>query len=61
VARADADPPARPALSPQGPTAVELGRDSTAFERASAEWSKATVSHRGKVGQGDHKSEQWLG
>lgn len=35
---------------------------STAFERAGKEWSRASVSHRGKVGSGgDHKSEAWLG
>jgi hypothetical protein len=45
-----------------GPSAKELNRDSTSFERARAEWSKATVSHRGKVGaQGDAKSANWLG
>ncbi|PSC74417.1 hypothetical protein C2E20_2477 [Micractinium conductrix] len=44
-----------------GPSAREVNRDSTSFERASADWSRATVSHRGKVGGGDHKSEAWLG
>lgn len=46
----------------QGPSAKEVNRDSTAFERARAEWSKATVSHRGKVGGGgDAKAQNWLG
>jgi len=46
----------------KGPSAKELGRDSTSFERARAEWGKATVSTRGKVGsQGDSKSAHWLG
>ncbi|KAL6772190.1 CGL141 [Auxenochlorella protothecoides x Auxenochlorella symbiontica] len=46
----------------QGPSAKESNRDTTSFERASAAWSQATVSHRGKVGSGgDHKSENWLG
>ncbi len=45
-----------------GPSAKELNRDSTSFERARAEWSKATVSHRGKVGSsGDAKAANWLG
>jgi hypothetical protein len=40
----------------------ELNRDSTSFERSRAEWSKATVSIRGKVGaQGDASSNNWLG
>lgn len=34
----------------QGPSAKEVNRDSTAFERARAEWGRAAVSHRGKVG-----------
>ena len=40
-----------PHLPPQGPSAAEVNRDSTSFERARAEWSTATVSHRGKVGR----------
>eukprot|EP00877_Chromochloris_zofingiensis_P013492 jgi/Chrzof1/8397/Cz03g09050.t1 len=36
--------------------------DMTAFERARAEWSTATMSHRGRVGGGgDNKSMNWLG
>lgn len=38
------------------------GGDATVFERASADWGKATMSHRRGVGSGgDHKSEAWLG
>lgn len=45
-----------------GPPAREVNRDTTAFERARAEWGRSAVSHRGKVGGGgDHKSETWLG
>ncbi|KAL4419554.1 hypothetical protein ABPG77_006885 [Micractinium sp. CCAP 211/92] len=45
-----------------GPSAREVNRDTTTFERARAEWGRSTVSHRGKVGAGgDHKSETWLG
>ncbi|KAL4431489.1 hypothetical protein ABPG75_006745 [Micractinium tetrahymenae] len=45
-----------------GPSAKEVNRDTTAFERARAEWGRSAVSHRGKVGAGgDHKSETWLG
>jgi hypothetical protein len=45
-----------------GPSAKEINRDSTSFERARAEWGKATVSARGKVGSnGDAKSNAWLG
>jgi hypothetical protein len=34
----------------------------TSFEQARAQWSTATVSHRGKVGsQGDATSNNWLG
>ncbi len=40
----------------------EVNRDSTSFERSRAEWSKAAVSIRGKVGaQGDASSNNWLG
>lgn len=36
--------------------------DMTSFERARAQWSTATVSHRGKVGaQGDATANNWLG
>ena len=45
----------------QGPSGKDAARDSTAFEKAGQEWGKASVSHRGKVGGGDHKSEAWLG
>jgi hypothetical protein len=46
----------------QGPSAKELSRDTTSFERARAEWSRADVSCRGKVGGGgDRGAEQWLG
>ena len=45
-----------------GPSQKEINRDSTSFDRARKEWSKATVSHRGKVGaQGDSKTAHWLG
>jgi len=45
-----------------GVSARDANRDSTAFERARAEWGKATVSARGKVGGGgDGKSSNWLG
>jgi hypothetical protein len=45
-----------------GPSAKELNRDTTSFERARSEWSRAKVSTRGKVGaQGDAKSNNWLG
>jgi hypothetical protein len=38
------------------------GGDATAFERAKADWGKATMSHRGGVGSGgDNKSQAWLG
>ena len=33
----------------QGPSAKEVNRDTTSFERARAEWSRTDVSHRGKV------------
>ena len=46
----------------QGPSAKEAKRDTTAFEAARAEWSKATLSAKGSVGAtGDHRSEMWLG
>ena len=47
----------------QGPTAREVNRDSTSFDRTRAEWSKSTIiSARGKVGGGgDAKSNNWLG
>ena len=47
----------------QGPTAREVNRDSTSFDRSRAEWSKSTIiSARGKVGGGgDAKSNNWLG
>ena len=46
----------------QGPSAKEAKRDTTAFEAARAEWSKATLSAKGSVGaSGDHRSEMWLG
>lgn len=58
---APSTPPPAP-FPPQGPSAREVNRDTTAFERARAEWSQATVSHRGKVGAGgDRGAEQWLG
>ncbi|KAG2454553.1 hypothetical protein HYH02_000398 [Chlamydomonas schloesseri] len=45
-----------------GPSVKELNRDTTSFERARSEWSRAKVSTRGKVGaQGDAKSNNWLG
>ncbi|PRW20364.1 hypothetical protein C2E21_9030 [Chlorella sorokiniana] len=45
-----------------GPSAKEVNRDTTSFERARAEWSRSDVSHRGKVGsKGDHRAENWLG
>lgn len=45
-----------------GPSAKEVNRDTTSFERARAEWSRTDVSHRGKVGSGgDHRAENWLG
>ena len=45
-----------------GSSRVAQDGDSTAFERARKEWSRASVSHRGKIGGGgDHKSEAWLG
>lgn len=37
------------------------GKDLTSFEIASAEWSKAAVSARGKVGSGDGGTMTWLG
>eukprot|EP00955_Chlamydomonas_euryale_P046732 353493-Chlamydomonas_euryale.AAC.4 len=60
-------PPVRPLMAasmprPAGVSARDANRDSTAFERARAEWGKATVSARGKVGGGgDGKSSNWLG
>lgn len=33
----------------QGPSAKEVNRDTTSFERARSEWSRSDVSHRGKV------------
>jgi hypothetical protein len=46
----------------QGPSAKEARRDTTTFEAARAEWSKATLSAKGSVGgTGDHRSEVWLG
>ena len=54
--------PATVLLRTQGPSAKEVNRDSTAFERARSEWSKVAVSARGKVGGGgDAKANQWLG
>ena len=48
--------------SGQGPSAKEARRDTTTFEAARAEWSKATLSIKGSVGAtGDHRSEVWLG
>ncbi|KAG2436371.1 hypothetical protein HXX76_006678 [Chlamydomonas incerta] len=45
-----------------GPSVKELNRDTTSFERARSEWSRAKVSARGKVGaQGDAKANNWLG
>eukprot|EP00198_Chlamydomonas_reinhardtii_P010641 XP_001699978.1 predicted protein [Chlamydomonas reinhardtii] len=45
-----------------GPSSKELNRDTTSFERARSEWSRAKVSARGKVGaQGDAKANNWLG
>lgn len=53
---------ARSARAGAGPSQRELNRDSTSFERARAEWSRATVSTRGKVGAGgDGKAQNWLG
>lgn len=49
------------AVRKMGPSAVERRRDTTAFDAARAEWSRATVSARGKVGTGDHRNEAWLG
>ena len=50
------------AVAAQGPSAKEAKRDTTAFEAARAEWSKATLSAKGSVGAtGDHRSEMWLG
>ncbi len=47
---------------PTGPSQKEINRDTTSFERARAEWSRATVSTRGKIGaSGDAKSNNWLG
>eukprot|EP00210_Caulerpa_lentillifera_P006693 g6396.t1 len=46
----------------QGPSGKEKRRDWSIFEETSKEWSRAQVSNRGMVGgQGDHKSEAWLG
>lgn len=47
----------------QGPSSREINRDSTSYDRARAEWSKADwISKKGKVGgQGDAKSIGWLG
>jgi len=46
----------------QGPSAKEINRDTTSFERASDTWSRMAVPTKGKVGaQGDAKSTQWLG
>jgi hypothetical protein len=45
-----------------GPSAKEINRDSTSFERARAAWGRADVSARGKVGAaGDSKATNWLG
>ncbi len=46
----------------QGPSAKEINRDTTSFERARADWSKASfISARGKVGGGgDAKSANWV-
>ncbi|KAF5837026.1 hypothetical protein DUNSADRAFT_4951 [Dunaliella salina] len=50
------------AMRKRGPSAKEINRDSTSFERASATWSRMDVPTKGKVGaQGDTKSVQWLG
>ena len=47
---------------PQGPSAREARRDTTAFEAARAEWGKAELSIKGGVGaEGDHRTELWLG
>ncbi|GIL90963.1 hypothetical protein Vretimale_17088 [Volvox reticuliferus] len=47
---------------PTGPSQKEINRDTTSFERARSEWSRATLSARGKVGaSGDAKSQNWLG
>jgi hypothetical protein len=46
----------------QGPSAKEINRDSTSFERANDAWSRIAVPTKGKVGaSGDTKSTQWLG
>ncbi|EFJ48312.1 hypothetical protein VOLCADRAFT_120892 [Volvox carteri f. nagariensis] len=40
----------------------EINRDTTSFERARSDWSRATLSARGKVGaSGDAKAQNWLG
>lgn len=45
-----------------GSSRVAQDGESTAFDRARKEWSRASLSHRGKIGSGgDHKSEAWLG
>ncbi|KXZ44559.1 hypothetical protein GPECTOR_65g177 [Gonium pectorale] len=50
------------AARPTGPSQKEINRDTTSFDRARSEWSRATVSTRGKVGaQGDAKTQNWLG
>ncbi|GIL57646.1 hypothetical protein Vafri_12844 [Volvox africanus] len=47
---------------PTGPSQKEINRDTTSFERARSDWSRATLSARGKVGaSGDAKSQNWLG
>jgi hypothetical protein len=53
---------ARRAARRLGPSAKDAARDSNSFERTAAEWGRATLSSRGKVGAGgDRKAEQWLG
>ncbi len=50
------------AARPTGPSQKEINRDTTSFERARSEWSRAHVSARGKVGaSGDAKTQNWLG
>lgn len=45
----------------RGPSAKEKRRDTTAFEAARKDWSSRTVSARGTIMTGDHKTETWLG
>jgi len=50
------------AMRKRGPSAKEINRDTTSFERASDTWSRMAVPTKGKVGaQGDAKATQWLG